>query len=345
MTRKKRVLAVLLCILLGTLAWADAYASIVYAEGNTFRLTRSGAVRVYNTGTDDVLGLEIKPGDLIQTSGGTWLEVSIHHLSASVQVAENTTFRFEADEKRENSSGDLLYGRVRAKVGRLSGSSSYKIKTPTLIAGVRGTDFGCDVIAFSGQTESGVLNRVFCFEGSVAVNDIAHLQSDPVMITTNEMVEVSGEATAQKREAPLIIEKTDVADEVRIFWLEKPSIGYVALDSLFKLKSTSMLSGGKEDSVSAVVPEPPPSRVINGMFVADQVWPTVRAQTPRRNLRVPNRAAAALVIVGSALCLTASYLSSERDFSRVFVSPSHGGGLILVGTGSLLALLSHSVSD
>ena len=146
--RNKRVYCAILVLLMTASALAAApYATITYAEGKSFSLLRSGKQTTVSVSSPDVFGMEIVPGDVIQTGAGTFLELYINPIAASVQIAENTSFRCDADSTGAKSSGELYYGRVRAKVAKLSGSSSYRISSPSLVAGVRGTDFGCDVIA------------------------------------------------------------------------------------------------------------------------------------------------------------------------------------------------------
>jgi formylglycine-generating enzyme required for sulfatase activity len=120
----------------------------------------------------------------------------------------------------------LYYGRVRAKVAKLAGSSSYKITSPSLVAGVRGTDFGCDLIAVRPRVKDGtdagaspVMSRVFCFEGSVSVSEADGSADETILIEKNEMVEklvVKDTGTAPA--AVPVLQKKTLDVEVTEFW-------------------------------------------------------------------------------------------------------------------------------
>jgi len=228
-----RIHRALLCALFlvagGFLLAQSPYATVVYAEGRQFTIIRAGRPAVYSAEGPDAIGLAVQRGDIVQTSAGTFLEIAIHPISASVQLAENTSFRCDADESGKQSKGELYYGRVRAKVSKLTGSATYKITSPSLVAGVRGTDFGCDVIyvrpqAAGGATgaapQSPVLNRVFCFEGSVLVVPAADPELQTVLIGRGEMIETSAPAAIAEAAspAPVKLAKAPVSVEVSEFW-------------------------------------------------------------------------------------------------------------------------------
>jgi len=258
MQNKTSFLAVCLVLLSALIFAAEPYASITYAEGTGFTIIRKDKATAWPVAAPEVFGMSIERGDLIVTEASTFLEIKIHPISAKLQIAENTSFRCDADESGTKSSGELLYGRVRAKVTKLSSTSSYKITSPSLVAGVRGTDFGLDLIAVrpvsgkTGKTAAGteangtaspILNRVFCFEGSVEVTETspaaaaaatdtaaagtAPAESVPVFIGKNEMIEkviaASGAAPASTTgNIESVLLKKAVSDEITNFWKPHP---------------------------------------------------------------------------------------------------------------------------
>ena len=299
--------------------------------------------------------MEIRQGDIIHTAAATFLEIKINSVSATVQVAENTSFKCDADSGGSQVTSELYYGRVRAKVAKLAGSSSFRISTPTLVAGVRGTDFGCDVIAVRGiKPDSGaaakqgsavqpgstvqsggatpVLNRVFCFEGTVAVSKadsaipaagsaagsaagaLAAKAPDVVLIGKNEMVEnVVGDTAAPLSAEPL--KKDVLPEDVHEFW-----------EARAVPASAAVLAGSEAGT---------------GLRSYGHLWPTGRAEkTSIRNLKVPAIAATALIVVGSAACIGSAAFSSNVDSNAFFVTPAHSAGLIMVSSGTVLAILS-----
>lgn len=310
----KRVSVIIFCFLIGALVYsATPYASITYAEGNSFILMRNGKSSTISIASTDVFGMEVAPGDIIQTGPGTFLELLINPISASLQIAENTSFRCDADATGTKSTGELYYGRVRAKVAKLSGSSSYRISSPSLVAGVRGTDFGCDVIAKAGAP---VLNRVFCFEGSVLVAEAAGATLNTVLIAKDEMVEKL--VPINKGNEPVVevpMEKKSLSTEVNSFWQARPFV--------------------------ELPPPAPVSRLVGNYIVTERVWPEGNTVKPNaRNLRIPNGAMFALVGLGTLACIGAGAYSSQVDSTNGYLLPVTSGGLIMIGSGTVLALIS-----
>ena len=96
MKGNKRLPALAACIVFSLgLAAAEPWARIVYAEGSSFNLVRSGKVLKKEVASADVIGFELASGDILQTASSTFLELYIYPVSASVQIAENTSFRCE----------------------------------------------------------------------------------------------------------------------------------------------------------------------------------------------------------------------------------------------------------
>ena len=72
---------------------AGPWAVVSYAEGKSFILIRDGKTATYSVEAPDVFGMEIRQGDIIHTAAATFLEIKINSVSATVQVAENTSSR------------------------------------------------------------------------------------------------------------------------------------------------------------------------------------------------------------------------------------------------------------
>ncbi len=329
----KRASVLFLCILLCSLSFAAApYASVAYAEGASFILVRNGKTTTWPVSSDAVLGMEILPGDIIQTGPSTFLELFIVPISASIQIAENTSFRCDADATGTKSTGELYYGRVRAKVAKLSGGASYRISSPSLVAGVRGTDFGCDVIAVRPSREasgtatsamaalSPILHRVFCFEGSVLVAEAAGSTLNTVLINKNEMVEkiVATDPTSVTP-AEQVLQKKTLIPEINTFWQARPFVENVPAAAAARV---SVQQGN--------------------VVVTDHFWPAGRdeEQTVRKNRHLPNVAAFALVGLGSLACVGAALYSTQVDSNAVLLPPLYSAGFVMIGSGTVLAILS-----
>lgn len=345
----KRASFIISFILLCGLAFAAGpYASVAYAEGASFILVRNGKTVTWPVSSDAVLGMEILPGDIIQTGPSTFLELFIAPISASIQIAENTSFRCDADASGTKSTGELYYGRVRAKVSKLSGGSSYRISSPSLVAGVRGTDFGCDVIAVrpakdaAGASTSAmaalspILHRVFCFEGSVLVGEAAGSTLNTVLINKNEMVEkivtADPAATDPAAAAPAeqALQKKALTPEINTFWEARPLVAELPV-----LAAAAPAS-------PAVMSPVPAIRQEGSLTVTDRLWPAGREEetTLKKNRNLPNAAAFALVGLGSLACIGAAVYSTQVDGDSVLVPPLYSAGFVMIGSGTILALLS-----
>ncbi len=317
---KKTVSSFVFFIMAAILLAETPYATVVYAEGKRFSVIRDGKTVNYSPESPEVIGLAIERGDILQTAPDTYLEISIRPISASVQLAENTTFRCDSDDSGMKSEGKLYYGRVRAKVAKLTDSSSYKITAPSLVAGVRGTDFGCDHFYIRPQAlstpdttpASPVLSRVFCFEGHVLVAPVATPDLETVMIAGGEMVESSAPAVASGATEPVTLVKAPVSTEVDEFW--------------------------KGREFHPVPGEPP---VVATAVQTEEERLVVEKEIKReRNHQVRLAGSVALFLAGSIVVGTA-YPEYDRDgmTSSVIASASYGGVLI----GSSLVLLIYDL--
>ncbi len=157
----------LICLVAAILpAQSTAFGVIVYAEGEEFQLVRDDRPRQYNAYHPDVLGMPLYAGDRIDTYDSTYLEVQLMPARSIVKIAENTSFVVQGVTDGGGGQFELAYGRVRARVERLVGTDAFEIRSRTAVAGVRGTDFGYDLVA--GRGSQAVAN-VYCFEGAVEV--------------------------------------------------------------------------------------------------------------------------------------------------------------------------------
>lgn len=111
--------------------------------------------------------MPLEEGDLLKTGPGAYAEVLIDDGSV-IKVEENTEIAFDElnagyETKRIESTIFLEFGRLIANIVRFTfPGSRFEIETPTMVAGVRGTEFIVET-AGSEQTDVGV------FEGEVSV--------------------------------------------------------------------------------------------------------------------------------------------------------------------------------
>jgi hypothetical protein len=239
----KRIPLLLLIILLiagGLLSAQEEdsiFGVILYAEGVELSIFRQGELIRYDLFQDDVLGLPLLQGDMVQTEDNSFVEIQLLPSESVVKVAENTTFEITSIGEQGGGSFELLYGRVRAKVSRLNDNDDFQIRGRSAVAGVRGTDFGFDYVARIGQAITPT-TAVYCFEGSVEVaGDPQQLRlgsdgtgeapgtgvSSSVLISAFEMVDVTESASdsqafgAEVDPAPRF-ETRSIAQEITDYW-------------------------------------------------------------------------------------------------------------------------------
>ncbi len=201
-------------------AWAQGTvaATIEFSSGDDIVVIRSGKRLPFK----DPIGLELFQGDQLQTGKGIFVEMRLGTGNTILKLAENTTFVLERLEGGQTSL-QLVYGRMRAKVEKLTGADSFSVYSTQAVAGVRGTDFGLDVIASRSTVAAATMTRAYCFEGSVEVVALVRsaaqaaesLEAIPksFIISAGEMVRIEG--VPGKMDAV----KQAVEESIRSFWM------------------------------------------------------------------------------------------------------------------------------
>lgn len=146
-----------------------AFGVVIYAEGQEVTIFRGDRLLTMDVVFDEVVGMDILEGDLIQTDDQTFLEIQLFPSRSIVNVAENTTFEVESIAE-SGGSFSLTYGRLRARVQRVTGTTPFQIRGSEAVAGVRGTDFGYDFVA-TRDTVGAPVTQVYVFDGEVIVAD------------------------------------------------------------------------------------------------------------------------------------------------------------------------------
>lgn len=177
----------------------SVYAFIIYAEGYNLSIFRNEQLTTYDVLVDDVLGLPLLPGDLIQTDAETFVEIQVMPSRTVLKVAENTTFEIENLGGSGGGTFQMTYGRVRARVERITTDEEFQIRGFSAVAGVRGTDFGFDVVVEREGTAE-IETAVYVFDGEVDVAEVPDTATDAsgeappepqtVRLGANEMVSV-----------------------------------------------------------------------------------------------------------------------------------------------------------
>lgn len=221
------LLAAIFVLPLSAQSSVDSSAEIVYADGEGFSLVRNGESEYYDIYLGDAEGLKLQGGDLILTEGNTWIEIQLAGSGTIIKIAENTTFTLKTLQN-EGGTFEVAYGRVRARVEKLTAETPFWIEGSDTVAGVRGTDFGYDLF-YNPDTPEKKTVSVYCFEGKVevvrqlALEGDEDFRADPdfaegkdktstVILRKNEMVSIASE------DETAALSKERIESEIKEFW-------------------------------------------------------------------------------------------------------------------------------
>jgi hypothetical protein len=304
-----------------------AYAEIVFVQGGDLLILRSNGQSV----NGELIGAKLFTGDQIQTGAKTSVELVTMPRRSRLRLSENTVVTMGNLESDGSTSLNLLYGRLRSKVEKLAGKPApYKVSSQAFVAGVRGTDFGCDVlVSRPGEAYS---TRVYCFEGSVDVGPSAAGAEEAGKAPENT-------EAALASFAPVLVSAGSMAV------IESSSQGS-AVDIVEKPIDPDTSAFWKANDFTAIQPSPAPTSTL-----APEIPDAGRLLAPafdfteiRKGFAAKNSAiigACAFVTVGAALEAASLFMrksdaGTADDLSR--------GGAICVITGLPVLLYSISIN-
>ena len=197
---------------------------LIFAEGTEFTIVRGGIETSYDLLSEYAEGTEVLPGDFVNTYDQTFIEIQLLPSMSVIRISENTSFRLTTLGASGGGAFEITYGRVRARVEKLVTGSDFTLSGPGIVAGVRGTDFGYDLVADETQADSTPVAEIYCFEGAVEVSvpafsDKGGKTVPSVVIEANQMVSVSLSEPVE------VLVPTAVKPEIREFWEEHPFQG------------------------------------------------------------------------------------------------------------------------
>ena len=232
----KKIFLLLLIFISPILIYAQSQPAcvIIYAEGEGFTVVSSGEEYYFDLYEEDVIGIELKKDDMVFTEEDTLLEIQVASSNNIIKISENSSLMIDDFEEKGGGAFALSYGKIRAKVEKLTGTQQFKIDGKSAVCGVRGTDFGYDIVADPLGVEDDLITRIYCFEGSVEVEkkekialetvgevreipaETAELEEiiepEKIIITAKEMVAVS----TREPEKELVSEK--ISEEITAYW-------------------------------------------------------------------------------------------------------------------------------
>jgi len=117
--------------------------------------------------SDIYYGMDLQVGDTIRTNR-TGAEIRLDPNGSIIKLSPYTVFTIENLQKssEESNNFNLISGKIHAIAARAGIGERYQIKTPSTVAGVRGTDFG--VVSIPGSEEI-----AFVVDGLIDYTNIA----------------------------------------------------------------------------------------------------------------------------------------------------------------------------
>lgn len=233
-------------------------AMIEFASGDDVIVIRSGRRLSFR----DPIGLNLLEGDQVQTGRGVFLEIRLAAGGAVIKLADNTTFILERIAGG-SASLQLVYGRIRAKVEKLAGTDSFSVRSSMAVAGVRGTDFGMDVIMSKVSSQPANLTKTYVFEGAVQVTALVRsgtLAAEGLEPIPREYRLGPGEMlTVTSIEAATDARKTTIEANIDTFWKNND----------FSSQDSSLQSSASSDSGVVDTATPGQNLTANDRTTAD----------------------------------------------------------------------------
>lgn len=170
----------------------------------------------------------LKPGDEVRTHARSRAEIRLGD-GVLVRLKENTVFKLERLKSRKgtlNVALRLLKGKILLKVGKLGSGSRVRVRTPTAVAGVRGTMFVVD--AQAAKTEIKVLEgtvRAAAVSGTApdaedsagkdvsAGQEVAAVEGQPLSEPEPMSAEETAQETGWAQEAEIAAPEAVVGEE------------------------------------------------------------------------------------------------------------------------------------
>jgi len=143
-------------LVIAVLALTFSVASVALAADEARVISITGQAQYQKAGQEDwqplVKDMVLSVGDSVKAGDKSevLLELSAYSKTAEVTVRKNSLFtiasiRHDDATKTSNTLLDVQLGAVLVKAEKLVGTSTFEVKTPTSIVGIRGTTFEVEV--------------------------------------------------------------------------------------------------------------------------------------------------------------------------------------------------------
>lgn len=176
---------------------ASSPLELAFATGahGVFRVVK-GKVSVKSAQNGQVtkarLGSKVLPGDLVSTDKDSRAKIVMVD-NNEINISPDTEikiekYEFNPEQGKKEVLLNVIYGKVRSKVEQKydGKTSKFQVKTPSAVAGVRGTDF------ITGYSASTGMSQVVTFEGRVefGLTGPSGQVINPVEVVPGQMLEI-----------------------------------------------------------------------------------------------------------------------------------------------------------
>ena len=223
-----------LFLFLSSPSWAQTFVGTFVAVKGDVKILRSpagnkdaGPFALYEgikyTYEKAKIGNKIKPSEVVQSGADGKAKIAYPNGDHFI-IGYGTTLILPAvsdrgGDDKKGSSMELIYGRVRSLISKGGPRNNMKVKTPSAVAGVRGTDF-------FARSNPAVGTQITVLRGEVAMQS-ATKPEETVSVKTGYTAEA-----APKAEAPPKVEEATKED---LMTLQGESAVKVAKEDIAKL--------------------------------------------------------------------------------------------------------------
>lgn len=228
-------------------------------EMNAVIVSLSGTVRIFQRGMDDFQAAKqddfLSEGDKLQTGEDGQAKITFNNGNSLLLEANTelifTTLRYDPISGDYENTLEMSRGKVSGVVEKINKKSTFQVKTPTAICGVRGTFLQIAItpppVSITGPTIQPPQTHVFFEGGGGVVSSLLTGQSQAVGAGQNVRVDVRGNVSAPVF-TPMV-QSTAMTQN----WTE------VQTASTY---SSGQVATGVDGSVSGEILPPPPEMLV-----------------------------------------------------------------------------------
>jgi hypothetical protein len=204
------------------LLFASLFVSVSALAGDGVFMVVKGDIRVQSKASGEVkakVGSKVTEGDIVIAGPDSRAKIvmvdkNVLNISPDTKIVIEK-YKFDQAKDEKNVSLNVLYGKVRSTVNQKydGEKNSFNIKTPSAVAGVRGTDFitgfnpttnSSKIVTFEGQVLTGsgmdasgkILNAVAVNPGQFTVATAGAPPAPPAAVPKAELASLNNETKA-----------------------------------------------------------------------------------------------------------------------------------------------------